>query len=412
MNKKILIIFIIFLLTGCYDHKELNTLAILTATEINKIDNEYIVTAQVVNPQSPDKTITVQAPFIIYEGKGKTIQEAYRSITLQSSRYLYPNHLQIMIINENIAKEDVTEILDFYLRNPAIRTEFNILVGKGNDILNITTPIDPVSSTSILESLKTSNKYYGVSNLITLNELASMNINPNLEIVLPSIQTIKEENKENKEDKENKKDNTNKDKTEESESKEDKSDTTENTESTKVKSMYKLGGLAIFKDQKLIGYLTDEESITYNMLTNNIQNTLLSYECDKNKYITLEIIKNKSKISTKNKEINIELSIEGTINESTCNIELNNTKNIEKLQKNISKYLKEKVENDINNIRNKYNSDIFGFLDIIYKYDYKTYQEVKSTWYDKTFKNIKINIKTKTKITANGNVMEGNNEKN
>ena len=98
MNKKILIIFIIFLLTGCYDHKELNNIAILTATEVNKIDNEYIVTAQVVNPQSPDKTTNVQAPFVIYEGKGKTLQEAYREIKLQSSRYLYPNHMEILIM--------------------------------------------------------------------------------------------------------------------------------------------------------------------------------------------------------------------------------------------------------------------------------------------------------------------------
>ena len=188
MFKKILLIISIFLLTGCYDHKELNTIAILTATEINKINNEYIVSAQVVNPQSPDKTISVQAPFIIYEGKGKTIQEAYRQIKLQSSRYLYPNHLQIIIINEELAKEDITQILDFYLRNPAFRTEFNVLIGKTKDILNITTPIDPVSSASILESLETSNKFLGVTNLVTFNELTDMDLNPHQEIILPSIE--------------------------------------------------------------------------------------------------------------------------------------------------------------------------------------------------------------------------------
>ena len=76
MIKKIFIISILFLLTGCYDQKELNTIAIMTATEINKIDNEYIVNVQVVNPQSSDKTVNIQAPFIMYEGKGKTIHEA------------------------------------------------------------------------------------------------------------------------------------------------------------------------------------------------------------------------------------------------------------------------------------------------------------------------------------------------
>ena len=59
MIKKILPLLIIFLLTGCYDHKELNTIAIMTATEINKVDNEFVVKAQVVNPQSSD-TVNVQ----------------------------------------------------------------------------------------------------------------------------------------------------------------------------------------------------------------------------------------------------------------------------------------------------------------------------------------------------------------
>jgi hypothetical protein len=38
MFKKIILLIFIFLLTGCYDYKELNDIAILTATEINKID--------------------------------------------------------------------------------------------------------------------------------------------------------------------------------------------------------------------------------------------------------------------------------------------------------------------------------------------------------------------------------------
>ena len=90
MNKKILIIIIplLFLLTGCYDYKELNSISILSATEINKIDDEFIVSAQAVNPQAPDKTSNAQAPFIIYTGRGKTIQEAYRSIANESSKFL------------------------------------------------------------------------------------------------------------------------------------------------------------------------------------------------------------------------------------------------------------------------------------------------------------------------------------
>ena len=89
MNKKILLVFVCLLLTGCYDYKELNTLAILSATSIDYQDGEFMVTAQEINPQAPDKTAVIQAPFFIYTGTGKSLQEAYRSITMTSSKFLY-----------------------------------------------------------------------------------------------------------------------------------------------------------------------------------------------------------------------------------------------------------------------------------------------------------------------------------
>ena len=383
--KQIIIIITVFLLSGCYDQKELNKIAILTATEINKIDDEYVINAQVVNPQAPDKTTNIEAPFFIYTGKGKSIQEAYRQIKLSSSRYLYPDHLRIVIINESIAKEDISQILDFYLRDPSIRTEFNVLIGKNNDIISTITPLNQISASSIIDTLKINNNYLGVSNNTTLNEMAISYLNPNTEIILPSIKL----NNQSKE-----------------------KDTEENTKSTKINSIYELSGLAIFKDNKLQGYLTNKESITYNMIKNNIENSILTYECEKNKYLTLEIITSKSKITTKNKKINIDLSIQATINESSCSTKLNNKKNIEIIEHNLEKYLNNNIKNDIDYIRNKYNTDIFGFLDTIYKQDYNTYIKVKNNWYNDEFKNIPINIKTKISIVGIGNIMEGINEKN
>ena len=384
MIKKIILLSIIFLLTGCYDQKELNTIAIMTATEINKINNEYVVNAQVVNPQSSDKTINIQAPFIIYEGKGKTIHEAYRKIKQQSSRYLYPNHMEILIVNENLAKEDISEIIDFFLRIPDVRTEFNVLIGKNDNILNITTPIDDISGTSIVDTMKTNNKYFGVTNFVTFNEFAKMNLNKNLQIILPSIEAVNYE---------------------------EESETTKNTEKTKIESLYKLGTLSVFKNNKLLGYLSEDESIAYNIIKNKAKSILITYECEKNKYMTVEATDIKSNISTKNKKINIKVEMTGNINESNCSIKLTNEKNMKKIEKELKKYIETKITNSINNIKKNYNSDIYGFLDTIYKTDYKTYKKVKNSW-DTEFPKIKVNLDASINIIGKGNVLEGNNEKN
>lgn len=406
--KLIIIIFISFTLTGCYDYREINDLAIVSATEINKIDNNYQVTVQAINPQAPDKTTNPQAPFVIYTGTGKTIQEAYRSITLTSSRFLYSNHLQLLIINEKVAKENISDIIDYYIRNPGIRTEFYILIGKNDNILSITTPIDEISSASIKESIENNYKYYGVTGRVTFSEFVNMNINPNLEIVLPSIELVKDTpTKDKYNQKENSKNKSSNNPIQESEDE----TSNKNTESTEVKSKYILGGYAIFKNNHLLGYLSNEESIHYNILNNSIKNTIITYECSKDKYLAIEITESKSSIKTKNNNVFITINLKGNINESHCDIDITKNENINKISKEISHKLNKDITNDIQKIRTTYHSDIFKFKDIIYKHDYNYYQKIKNN-YNEAYQNLNILVNTKINLIEKGNILEVIHEKN
>lgn len=434
INKLFLLsIIILTTLTGCYDYREINTLAIVSATEINKIGDEYQVSVQAINPQAPDKTTNSQAPFIIYTGTGKTIQEAYRSITLSASRFMYSNHLDLLIINEKIAKENISDLIDYYIRNPGIRNEFYVLISKDDNILSITTPIDEISSASIKESIENNYKYYGVSSRTTFSEFVNMNLNPNQEIVLPTIELIKDtptedkninESKDNNDDvnankdKDNN-DNNDKNKSNNSEDKNNKSNQEENesdgtsnknTEKTEVKDKYLLGGYAIFKNNKLIGYLNNKESINYNILTNNIKNTIITYECSKNKYLAVEITDSNSSIKTKNNKVSININLKGNINESHCNIDITKNKNIKKISHEIEEKLNKEITNDILNVRDNYHTDIYKFKDIIYKHDYSYYQKIKNN-YDEAYQNLDISVKTNIQLVEKGNILEVINEK-
>ena len=382
MIKKILIVLGCLLMTGCYDYKEINTLAILSATSIDYQDGEYIVVAQEINPQAPDKTAVIQAPFFLYTGSGNSLQEAYRKITTQSSKFLYSHHLQLLLISENVAKEKLSEILDFYLRNPAIRTEFNVLLYRGENPLDIITPINDVSSASILETIETNMKYLGTSKEITFNELVDNYLKIGEEIVLPVVKV--------------------------NNSKED-GDTLNNVNSTQIKESYELDNLAVFKDNKLIGYLDKEETLGYNYIKNNIKNTVLSYECEKDKYITLEIVDSGTKIKSKKEKITIEIEVMGNINESTCSIDLEKENNLNKLQEEMSKDFDKRINGTIADVIKEYNSDIYGFLDMIYKSDYDYYKKIKN---DKDYlKKLDISVKSKINIKSSGNLVEGINEK-
>ena len=83
----ILVLTLIPLMTGCYNYQELNNLSIVTGTSIEKENDKYKITIQVVNPKKNDDARSSSQPtFITYSQVGDTLQEAYRNIVLTSSR--------------------------------------------------------------------------------------------------------------------------------------------------------------------------------------------------------------------------------------------------------------------------------------------------------------------------------------
>ena len=217
-------------------------------------------------------------------------------------------HVQLLIITENIAKEDLTSMLDFFFRNTEIRKEFYVLVDttKSNDkLLNVLTPVTNLSSQSIMDTLETNNKFLGISNLVTFNDLMDIYLDDNKELVLPTIyMTGNYEEGKNE----------------------------EILKETDTETKIFLGNIAIFKDEKLLGYLTKDESITVNFIKNEINDTLITQECSENKYTTSEITLDKTdiKIDLKKLEVKINITGSGYIAEYGCEEDLTKEKTIKK----------------------------------------------------------------------------------
>ena len=375
----ILILTLIPLMTGCYNYQELNNLSIVTGTSIEKENDKYKITIQVVNPKKNDDARSSSQPaFITYSQVSDTLQEAYRNIILTSSRRIYGSHINILIISEDIAENDIRETIDFIFRNPEIRKEFYVLLSKTpSKLLELNTPITNISSSNIKDTLTADAIHLAASKQVTYNQMMNMYLNPNLEIVLPTIEIIGEDTK---------------------------GDDIDNLKHTDPKTDYKLTGLAVFKENKILTTLKDKEAIVYNIITNNINNTILKYECEKDKYIANKIseISTSTEIEPKTNKLKIKLNGTAAISEIHCNYDLTNPKTIKEIEKNINK----QITKDTNNIIKKFqnlNTDIFGFKDIYYKNNYKEFQNIKNN-YDETFKNMQLEIKSNIKIIAKGNI--------
>lgn len=383
MKKLLLILITLTFLTGCYNYRELNDLAIVTAVSISKEKDNYNIAVQVVNPKKDQDTSSSNEPdFIVYKSKGETLQAAFESLVKESPKRMYKTQMQILIIDEKMAKNNIKEVFEYLARDPEIRNEFNVLIGKSDNILETLTPLDNLSSQNILDSLKASSKYLGNTNLLTFNELLSDYQNEKTEMAIPVIKLTSQKNKDDK-------------------------NTEKILEKTTTTPAIVLDNISIFKDNKLIGYLSAKETVSYNFINNNITLTNIKKDYPNNKYIAYKILKSKSKLEVTPKKHTITLTIKGNaeINEATYNIDLSKEKNIKKLEKSLNKRLEKMITSSFNSTRKKYNSDIYGFEDLYYKKDPKYYNKIKKDWDSKEFQKIKLKVKSNIKIVEQGNIL-------
>lgn len=383
MKKLLITLSFIFICCGCYNYKELNDLAITSAIGIDKSDNGYKVTAQVVNTQKEgtDNNSSSDPKIIIYEHTSKTVQEAVRYMVLESPKRLYPNHMQVIIISEDVAKDGILESLDLFFRDSELQKNFYVLISKdvsANQILKTLTPADSIVSSNIKKSLESDSSYLGITELVTYDELINTYLNPNKEISLPSV-TLKGKKKG--------------------------SDKIDNIEQSDSSTKVVLSQMAIFKDDKMIGYLDDKQSIALSFIKGKINNTIIKYKCNGG-YVVVETTNSKSSINVDNKgNFRIKISGDAAINEVSCDINLENDNSISKINKQVNKEIKKNVNNTIKYVKNNYNSDIFNFLDILYKNQYSLYKKISNDWYKDKFKDSKIDIDVNIKVVEKGNTL-------
>lgn len=385
MKKLILIITTLIIsvtLTGCGGYEELNNLSIVTAVAFDKTDDEYELSFLIANsPKAQTSAKEGEAKTTVYTGKGKTIAEASKDIEQIVPKQVYLGHINVVVISEDIAKDGFLKIADWLLRNPQTRKKFYLLQAKdekAKNILKIVSPLESFPSQSIATLIESNSETKSIATSITYSNFISQILEKGYDPVLPSI-TINGSVKEGSNEK--------------------------NLETTEPESYLVLGPLAIYKGDKLKGFSTEEESWAINVLKGDSKeiNYNVKYQ---NENISIETSSLKSNIKIID-EKNIEITISGVGDIYNINnkIDIQDYKEINKIEKAWSSSLKKDLTKVIKKVQSKWQADIFGFGNLIYKNDPKTWKKLEKNWNSKYFPNLNIKVKTNLKIDATGSLI-------
>lgn len=123
--KKVILILVVFLLTGCYDYVELDDMGIVSSMFIEREDDEFVVSLEILNTNED-----IPRGSEIINARGKTFMDAITSLQNSSDNIPYYSHMNMMVISEDVAKEGIEFLYDFYSRNISIRKDFYIYVAE------------------------------------------------------------------------------------------------------------------------------------------------------------------------------------------------------------------------------------------------------------------------------------------
>ncbi|RKJ56857.1 Ger(x)C family spore germination protein, partial [Butyricicoccus sp. 1XD8-22] len=189
-------IIVLIILSGCWDRREVNDLAIAVALGIDKNEDDgYRISVQVLNPSEIAAASTgggsgYDTPVTTYTTTGDIVFEALRKLTQEVPRKIYLAHIRLIVIGEEVAKEGIYNVLDFLSRDHEIRTNFFIIVSKdcsANDILNVLTSIEKIPANKLYESLESSSTAWAATSKVKLNELMDDIINEGTQPILTAV---------------------------------------------------------------------------------------------------------------------------------------------------------------------------------------------------------------------------------
>lgn len=354
MKKVILLIFLTFICTGCYNYKELNELGIVSAMGISKDGDLYNLDIQLLNVLDSEKSGLNKSPITVISGQGETIFEAARSMNKKTSKVFFLADVDYVFLDQSVLNDGLDEIMDFLVRDTRLSLNFLVVTSTENkslDILSSISHFDTNSANNLYDAIMNSETRYGGINSLHVRELINNYYAKGKYTIFPNVY-IKDTRKSSEND---------------------------SLEDSKSESYVEVKNMVFFKDKEAIE-LTDEETKGVNFLRNKIKNATLTIECDGG-YFTIETLESKMKLKSKLNidQLNVKGSVGAEIVYYGCKDNLDNVGVLKSISKKAEKEIESYITKAFNKSK-KYNYDFLGLGNYIYKNNYKYFDFENKDW--------------------------------
>ncbi|MDF2673562.1 MAG: hypothetical protein K0R09_1827 [Clostridiales bacterium] len=297
---------------------------------------------------------------------GNSFFEAQREY---STRIDYPpffEHIQAIVISEDVARRGIIEPLDMLARDSEMRRRVKVFVtsGEARKLLDIEPKIDDYSSVYLANLTDNISKTSRMAQRTDLGGMAK-SLHSNRSFILPRVTTNGEE--------------------------------------------VKCAGGAVFKKGKMVGWIGGLDVNYVNWAADSVKGGTIVVPMPDHPgdLLTFEISKADTKVRPEVSDGNITLHIKSNVKVNIAEQLRDDFYNtfyeefVNKSQKAAEEKVAKGMKDTIEYVQREYGADVFFFYNAMERYAPDTWDSVKDNW-DEVFKEVKLNIDVDVKITQRG----------
>lgn len=333
------LLLLLSLVAGCWNRREIEDLNFVLAVGLDKsaTENKVQVTVQMplIKKAKQEQEGGGGEAFWVGSVSGESVFEAVRDFTKYTPK-LYWGDLTVLVLGEGLSREGISRVIDFFVRNQELRPTPLVMVATGDakDIIEAQTKLERIP-VDLLEKLMKARAASSKAPQVRLGDFFGALISKGTQ--QPYAPRI-----------------------------------------MKTEEGLKIAGMAVFKNDRLLGWLGEKETRGFLWVKGEVNSTVIVVPCPefRDVPVSFEVLKARSKIrpvaSNGKVSIAIEIEVKGNIVEIGDKCELKNPEQIEKVLKRLSEEVEKEASMAITRAQQEYESDIFGFG----KYIKRNYPEI------------------------------------